>query len=132
MRPSSAERASSGGFELFAWLFMRISGLILLGMAVFHLFYMHFVFGVEQMDFNTIATRWQNPLWRVFDFFLLAFALLHGINGLRVVLDDYLSRRPGWRVLAKALVFVLVVGLISIGGYVIFTFPAAANLAAVP
>ena len=129
---SSMERASSSSFELFAWFFMRISGVVLLAMAVFHLFYMHFVIGVERMDFNTIAARWQNPLWRIFDFFLLAFALLHGINGLRVVLDDYLSQRPGWRAFAKAFVFLLAVGLVSIGGFIIFTFQVPTTVATVP
>jgi succinate dehydrogenase / fumarate reductase membrane anchor subunit len=111
---------------------MRISGVILLFMAVFHLFYMHFVIGVERMDFNTIAGRWGNPLWRIFDFFLLTFALLHGGNGLRVVLDDYLSRRPGWRAFAKAFVFLLAVGLVSIGGFIIFTFQVPVTVATVP
>jgi len=129
---SSMERASSSSFELFAWFFMRISGVVLLVMAVFHLFYMHFVIGVEHMDFNTIAGRWQNPLWRIFDFFLLAFALLHGMNGLRVVLDDYLSARPGWRAFTKAFVFLLVVGLVSIGGFIIFTFQVPLAVAVVP
>ena len=85
-------RPGSGGFERWAWFFMRISGVALLGLAVFHLLWMHFAIGVDNIDFQTVVERWSNPLWRLYDFALLAFALGHGLNGLRTVIDDELMR----------------------------------------
>lgn len=114
-------RVPRGNFELYSWLFMRVSGLLLLVIAVFHLFYMHFVIGVDNIDFMVVAERWTNPLWKVFDFFLLLFALTHGMNGLRYIVDDYVHR-PGWVVGIKSLLFLVYVALLGIGAYIILTF----------
>ena len=76
-------------FELYAWLFMRISGLVLIMMAVFHLLYMHFYIQVDTINYDVIALRWQSPMWRIYDFVLLALGFTHGMNGIRVVLSDY-------------------------------------------
>ncbi len=68
-----------------------------------------------------VAERWTNPLWKVFDFFLLLFALTHGMNGLRYIVDDYVHR-PGWAVAAKSIAFLVYVLLLGIGAYIILTF----------
>lgn len=114
-------RPAGGGFEAYAWLFMRLSGVVLLGLAVFHLLWMHLAIGVENIDFQTVVGRWSNPLWRLYDFALLVFALTHGVNGLRTVLEDYV-RRPGRLLAVKGVVYVLAFTLMSAGAYVIFTF----------
>jgi len=122
-------RVPRGNFELYSWFFMRISGVVLLVIAVFHLFYMHFAIGVDNIDYDLVAERWGNPLWKVFDFFLLVFALTHGVNGFRAILDDYVHR-PGWSVFAKSMLFLVYVALLGIGAYVILTFtPEAAQAA---
>ncbi|HWV58074.1 MAG TPA: hypothetical protein VNZ57_11545, partial [Longimicrobiales bacterium] len=57
-QPGSARnrrrRLPGGKFELYSWLFMRVSGVVLLGIAVFHLFWMHMVIGVENIDFSVV------------------------------------------------------------------------------
>jgi len=113
-----------GGFELWSWFFMRISGLVLLILAVVHLLWMHIYIGLENITFDTIAGRWTGslgPLWRVYDLALLAFALTHGMNGARWVVDDYIHRR-GWNVGIKSVLWVVYAFLIIAGAYVIFTF----------
>jgi succinate dehydrogenase / fumarate reductase membrane anchor subunit len=100
---------------------MRISGLILLTIAVFHLLYMHISVGVENIDFETIAQRWESPFWRLFDLFLLLFALSHGINGMRQVADDYVRSR-GWRIVVRTTIFMLGLVIAVLGAYVLFTF----------
>lgn len=115
----------SGSFEVYAWFFMRVSGVILLFIAVFHLLWMHLVIGVDNIDYDVVALRWQNPLWRVFDLALLIFALSHGVNGTRWVLGDYV-RSPGWQLAAKWFVYVLALVIGAMGAYVIFTFQAPA------
>lgn len=107
-------------FELYAWLLMRITGVILILMAVFHFLYMHFFLQVDNIDFDVIASRWANPGWRVYDFLLLAFAFTHGMNGARVVLEEYIPRklhRPLWVILL--LVYLVLIGM---GAWIIFTF----------
>ncbi|MFQ6057495.1 MAG: succinate dehydrogenase, hydrophobic membrane anchor protein [Anaerolineae bacterium] len=112
---------SSSNFELYAWLFMRVSGVLLLVLALLHFTLMHFVIGVDNIDFNAVAQRWSTPFWRMYDFFLLAFALLHGLNGARTVMDDYIHAH-GWRVVATSILYVVGFALISMGAYIIFTF----------
>jgi succinate dehydrogenase / fumarate reductase membrane anchor subunit len=119
------ERPAETGFESKAWLFMRLSGVVLLGLAVFHLYWMHFAIGVDNIDFQTVVGRWSNPLWRIYDFLLLVFALFHGFNGLRYVVDDYV-RRPGRRLAVKSIAYFLGFLLISAGAYIIFTFDVGA------
>ena len=51
----------TGGFELWSWLFMRISGLVLLILAVGHVLIMHVLDdGVSRVNFGFVATRWQS------------------------------------------------------------------------
>lgn len=115
----------TSNFELYAWFFMRISGILLLTIAVFHLLYMHIAIGVENIDFEKIAQRWESPFWRLFDLFLLVFAWSHGVNGMRQVLDDYILSR-GWRVVARTTVFMIGFIITVMGAYVIFTFKTPA------
>lgn len=122
--PSRAHSRST--FERWSWYFMRISGVVLLFIAVFHLLWMHLVIGLDNVEFETIVARWTGPLgpfWRVYDLLLLVFALTHGMNGLRWVIDDYVHGR-GANTILKAVFGLLFVTLITMGAYVIFTFSA--------
>ncbi len=114
----------SSNFELFAWFFMRVSGLILLFIALFHLYYMHFVVDVATIDFDTIARRWENAGWRTFDLALLFFSFTHGTNGVRYVLEDYISHN-GLRVAAKTGLYIVYFLLLAMGTYVIVAFDSA-------
>ncbi len=114
---------TGSNLELYAWFFMRVSGVIMLLIAVFHLLLMHVNIGVGNIDFDTIANRWQSPFWRLYDLFLLTFAMTHGTNGARYVLEDYIHNR-GWRVTAKAILYTVYVLFMGMGAYIIFTFQA--------
>jgi succinate dehydrogenase / fumarate reductase membrane anchor subunit len=114
-------RVPVGNLELYSWFFLRVSGVVLLGLAVFHLLYMHLAVRVDNMDFDLIAARWANPFWKIFDFFLLVFALSHGMTGLRLVIDDYIHP-PGWLAAAKAVAFLAYIFFLGIGAYIIYTF----------
>jgi succinate dehydrogenase / fumarate reductase membrane anchor subunit len=118
---SPARPRPASNFELYSWFFMRVTALALFLMATFHLIYMHIILGLDAINFEVIAQRWQSPGWRLYDLFLLVFGWLHGANGIRIVLDDYIHPQ-GWRVLAKSILYVLVFILIVLGAYVIFTF----------
>lgn len=118
-------RPEGRGFEARAWLFMRLSGVLLLGLAVFHLLWMHLAIGVDNINFQKVAERWSNPLWRMYDFALLVFAVTHGTNGLRTVLEDYVQR-PGRLLAVKGVVYTLAFALLSMGAYIVFTFDVPA------
>src|SRR5919108_2659049 len=103
------------GFELWTWLFMRISGIVLLVLAVGHVLIMHVLDeGVDRVDFAFIQLRWANPLWKVWDWAMLVLALLHGVNGLRMIALDYV-RRPGVRLAVTSFFTVLGGALMILG-----------------
>jgi succinate dehydrogenase / fumarate reductase membrane anchor subunit len=119
-RPSSA--------EVWWWFFMRISGVILVFLVLIHLYIMHIVeSGVERVDFVFVAKRWDNVGWKTFDWSMLVLGLLHGTNGLRIVIDDYI-RRPAVRTAVKGTLYTVAVVLMIMGTAVIVTFnPQAAG-----
>ncbi len=115
----------TGGFELAAWYFMRISGLALVFLALGHLFIMHIQNNVEAISYDFVVDRWTNPktgfLWRIWDLSLVNLAVLHGFNGLRQVLDEIVAR-PTRRVLVHTVVWTLATVFITMGTYAIVMF----------
>lgn len=116
----------AGGLELYAWLFMRVSGILLLLLALGHLTIMHLINNVESINYAFVAGRWANPLWRLYDWLLLMLALVHGFNGVRVMVDDYVQS-PGLRVLSLVGVYTLTFFFLVAGSLVILTFQPLAG-----
>jgi succinate dehydrogenase / fumarate reductase membrane anchor subunit len=117
------DRRPRHNFETWSWFFMRISGLLLLFLALAHFAITHIVNDVVETDFDFVSNRWDNPLWRLFDWSLLFFALLHGLNGMRLIIDDYV-RRPARRAATKAVLYSVSGVLFAYGTLVIVTFDA--------
>ena len=120
MKGAEKPRPESG-LELYAWIFMRISGLALLFLALGHLLIMHLIHNVDNIDFQFVAVRYATPFWRTYDLLMLWFAMIHGVNGLRTVLVDYISPR-GWRAASLASLFVVGFVLLTLGSLAILTF----------
>ena len=111
-----------GNFELWSWVFMRGSGVLLLFLVFGHLFVnLMLGKGITQIDFAFVAGKWSNPFWQVWDMLMLWLAELHGANGLRTVINDY-ARRDGTRFWLTILLYASVVLTIGLGTFVIFTF----------
>ena len=108
-------------FETWSWFFMRVSGLVLVFLSLFHFALTHIINDVIETDAVFVANRWDNPLWRLFDWSLLALALAHGLNGLRWITDDYV-RNPRARRATKVVVFGLSGALFALGTFTIVTF----------
>ena len=112
---------SKQNFETWSWFFMRISGLVLFFLALIHFSLTHIFNDVTTTTVSFVAKRWANPLWRVFDWLLLALGLLHGNNGLRFIMDDYI-RSPRKRAFTKAFIYSLSIALFVVGTITIVTF----------
>ena len=113
--------ARGGGFELYSWYFFRISGLVLIFMAIGHVVIMHVINTVDEIDFAFVADRWNSPFWQVYDMLLLLLALLHGVNGARVSIDDYIHS-AGWRVAAYSVLWLITLTFIVIGAMAMLSF----------
>ena len=121
-------RRVGGGLELYSWFFMRISGLILIFLALYHLVWWNLVIGVEHLDSQVVIERWRNPLWRLFNIALITFAIVHGMNGARYSIEDYIPP-GGWRVATKAVVYGILLATLAVGVFALLTFDPATLLA---
>jgi succinate dehydrogenase / fumarate reductase membrane anchor subunit len=101
---------------------MRVSGIVLLVLAVGHVLIMHVLGnGVDRVNFQFVAVRWQSPLWRTWDWLVLVLAIIHGINGLRVIALDYI-RRTGVRIAVNWSFSIIGTVLVALGSIIVFTF----------
>ena len=114
------------GLELYAWLFMRISGVVLLFMALGHLAIMHIINNIEVIDYAFVAKRFATPFWRTYDLVMLWLAMIHGVNGIRTLVDDYIAAR-GWRLVSLASLYLVGFIILALGSIVIFTFQPVAT-----
>ena len=110
-------------WEARTWLFMRVSGVALVVLSLLHFALTHIVNDVVETDSAFVSQRWANPLWRLFDWALLALALTHGLNGLRWIIDDYIPSGPRRRSV-KVAVFGLTGALFAMGTFTIVMFEA--------
>jgi len=118
------ERRPRQNFETWSWFFMRVSGLVLLFLALTHFTLTHITTDVADTDAAFVTQRWDNLMWRVFDWALLALALLHGLNGLRWIIDDYIPS-PAKRAVVKSCLYTLSGALFAYGTLTIVTFSPA-------
>jgi succinate dehydrogenase / fumarate reductase membrane anchor subunit len=117
-------RVKKGGvnFEMYAWLFMRLSGIVLVVLVLGHLLIMNILDGgVHRINWGFVAGRWASPFWQMWDLSMLWLAELHGANGLRTVINDY-SRKDSTRFWLTMLLYASVVLTVALGTFVIFTF----------
>lgn len=125
-------------FEYFMWIFTRISGLALYFLGFVGLT-MAFVMGArQQVDIGALARwtffpnpnhvvnteipdvtlGWANAWWQVMQMLFLFFGVAHGINGTRVVIEDYIGSSWG-KVLLRGMLLTFWLFLLIIGVYVI-------------
>lgn len=111
-------------FEVASWFFMRISGLLLIFLSLYHLVWWNLVIGVEHLSAAVVIERWHNPFFRLFNVALITFAMLHGLNGARYSIEDYV-RSPGRQLAVKVVVYTIVLGALAVGLFALFTFDPA-------
>ena len=116
-------RPAQAGRERVMWYFMRISGLLLVLLALGHMGIMHVLVQLsgQEINFAFVLERWGNPFWRGYDLLLLVLALIHGVNGARIIIADYVER-GGLRALLTWTLFGLGLVWMLLGILVILTF----------
>lgn len=133
-------RPPTGTFEYGMWLFTRLSGLGLILFAAVSMA-MAFIMGgrtlldmptfyrwmffpnpnhVVNSDIPDVALGWSNAFWQIFSTVMIFLAAAHGINGLRMIIEDYVQR-PLMAYVLRALLFLLWVSGMIVAIYVILT-----------
>jgi succinate dehydrogenase / fumarate reductase, membrane anchor subunit len=128
--PSRAARSrpEGSGRERFWWYFMRLSGLALVILALGHMFIMHVLVELTggEINFAFVQSRWGSPFWRIYDFLLLLLAFVHGANGTRVVIGDYVANRALRSLLVGVLLAVSAIWLVLGMAVILFFDPSTA------
>ena len=105
-----------------SWLFQRISGILLLVFLAGHLWVTHYSPG-GFVTFDKVSVRLFLPTWKVFDIFLLITALYHGLNGIWIILLDYVHK--DWLRITLYGILMTTGFIFSIlGGLTIISFPS--------
>ena len=89
--------------DRYVWLFMRLSGVAMLILAVGHMVIQHVLNSSANLTLAFVAAQWSSWGWKTFDILLLWMAIPHGINGLYNVLSDYVHNTGARRIISIAL-----------------------------
>ncbi|MEM9997930.1 MAG: succinate dehydrogenase, cytochrome b556 subunit [Bacteroidota bacterium] len=117
-KPFTRYRVRTG---MFAWMLHRLTGLALVGYLVVHVWGLRAITNAEA--YNLLISKYHGPLFKVGEFLLLGAVIYHALNGLRIVLIDFMGWSPKqtrlfWTLGAVAAVLFLVGGYPSIAALV--------------
>ncbi len=101
-----------GNFERYAFLFMRLSGVLLLLLAVGHMLLKLVFLDVHDMTLQTVQEIWRSWGWRAYDLLLLVFAITHGFNGVRQILEDYIHKPNTVKIINRLLLIAIIITII--------------------
>ena len=123
--------------EYMMWIFTRISGLAFFFLAIIGLLGALYMGARLHMNVGTLMRwvffpnpnhvldseipnidTWANGLWQIFQISILFFGGTHGLNGLRIVLEDYVQR-PGLQLLVRFIIFMLWIVMLMLSIYVV-------------
>lgn len=132
----------SRGFNLdyLMWLFTRLSGLAMILFALVGVTEALIMGARTQMDLPTllrwtffpnpnhvvnsnipdVTQGWANAYWQIIEMLIVFFGVTHGINGLRMILEDYLGSATG-HLLLRSMIFLLWLFLMVVAVYVILS-----------
>jgi succinate dehydrogenase / fumarate reductase cytochrome b subunit len=125
---SSRPAPTTNQFERLMWSFMRLSGLVMVVLIFIHLLIMHFTTDIADVNGPFVFNRFAaTPIWMVIDLLILFFAWIHGLNGVRIVLTDYMKRGTARRAVLY-LIGAFGVVWFALGAYVLINVQSTARL----
>ena len=124
-RASGRVGPTSKGSDQLIWYFFRLSGVLLVGLVLSHIFMTHYLHAPSETNFDFVAKRYANPLWRTADWALLITAVWHGLLGARISVYDYVGK-AGWRTLLSSIIWIVGFLFTVLGTITILTFDEVA------
>jgi succinate dehydrogenase hydrophobic anchor subunit len=126
-------------FEMFMWLFTRLSALGMYALILFAIMGALFMGARNDMNFADVLrwgfmpnnthvqstnvpdlAPWSTPFWRLTASALLLLAVAHGVHGLVVIADDYIVTARG-RLIVRYISIAMMISMSLIGLYVLWT-----------
>lgn len=117
----TADVSNQNQLERYAFLFMRLTGSGLLILAVGHMMIQHVLNSSGNLTIQFVAGQWNSWGWKAYDMLLLVFAITHGFNGLRGILEDYIHSDTTMMWIKRVLVVFCIITIIW-AGFAISTF----------
>jgi succinate dehydrogenase cytochrome b556 subunit len=84
----NAETVATYKGGMWAWLFQRITAVLIIVCLAIHLILTHML-NIGELDYENVANRLAHASVTAVDIILLASGIYHALNGLRMVLMDY-------------------------------------------
>ncbi|HNS40329.1 MAG: hypothetical protein LC131_10120 [Anaerolineae bacterium] len=113
-----------GNVERYSWLFMRLSGVAMLVLAVGHMVIQHVLNSSANLTIQFVAVQWSTWGWKTFDILLLWMAIPHGTRGLYTVLADHIHN-PGAIKLIRSLLLLFILATVIWATIAIAMFDSA-------
>lgn len=117
-KQKSEPRSSAAWYKvrtgMFAWILHRLTGVGLVVYLMIHVWGLRAL--SDPVSFNALITKYHSPIFKLGEFLLLVAVVYHAMNGLRIVLIDFLGWAPRQKKLFWTLGAVALV-LIVVGGY---------------
>ncbi len=106
--------------ELNWWIFMRVSGVVLVFLVLGHIYMTFLQVSEADATFDAVVYKLSQPAWKLYDWSLLSLALLHGVNGARYSIEDYTRSRPN-RFWIKTIFYTVVAAIFVLGSIGLFS-----------
>jgi len=116
MKKNFNETSKAGAI---AWFFQRISAIVLFVMLLFHFVVYHFISNGAVPTWKEVALKMKSPWFNVLQFLFLICALYHGLNGVWMVVEDYIHSKF-WRFFFFSMIVLVGLVLLFVGTLTIF------------
>jgi succinate dehydrogenase / fumarate reductase, membrane anchor subunit len=103
------------------WLMQRVTGIVLVLLLALHTIIAHYTVPQGGLTFQWVAGRMADPLWKLFYLFFLILCIYHGLNGIWMILQDYVHR-DGLRISLFGALVMLALLMLSLGTLTILPF----------
>ncbi len=126
-------------FEMLMWMFTRLSALAMYALILVAIIGALIMGARTQMNMADVLrwgfmpnsthiqstdvpdlAPWASPFWKVTGSLLLLVAVAHGVHGLVVIADDYITSSRG-RNIARIISIIMVISFSAMGLYIIWT-----------
>jgi succinate dehydrogenase / fumarate reductase membrane anchor subunit len=101
----------------------RVTGITLVFLLTLHTVIAHYTVPAGGLTFQWVAGRMAHPLWKLFYLFFLLLCVYHGLNGIWMIVQDYV-RKDGLRVGIFGALAMLALLMLGLGSITIIGFPA--------
>ncbi|MCK5058238.1 MAG: succinate dehydrogenase, hydrophobic membrane anchor protein [Candidatus Aminicenantes bacterium] len=116
MKKNFKETSKTGAL---AWLLQRISAIFIFAVLIYHFFVYHCISQGKAPEWADVVAKMKSPWFNLLQFLFLLAALYHGLNGVWMVVEDYIHSRF-WRIFIFSIIVLVGTSLLFVGTLTLF------------